>query len=632
MDKRDRQLGMGADITRRDFLSGVSVAVGASLLPGCDASGEGALSNPMAEYYPPALTGMRGSHDGSFEVAHALANGKTWDATRRDEHYDLVIVGAGISGLASAYIYRRDVDPDARILILDNHDDFGGHAKRNEFQIDGRTIIGFGGTMNMDAPGHYPAAAKQVIRELGFFELSEAEYPRYELFQERGLSAGSFFDKETFGKDQLSIVSDETGDDFSDTPLSWSAQFELERLYANEIDFLEGKSMTERGDILWSTSWRDYLARYAGLGDEALNYLQKRPHGWWAIGADALPAWMAYTTGYPGFTGTSIPFEGDGEQEDSGIFNRSFHFPDGNASVARMLVRKLIPGIAPGSTVRDVVTAPFDYSRLDENSNATRIRLNSTVVGLEHQQGDLGADVDVTYVRDDSAVTISASKVVWAGYHAVVPHICPDVPAEQATAQSATVRAPLVYTNVLIRNWTSFEKLGTWSVYCPGSFFESVSMDFPVDIGGYRFSSNPDEPVVLHLQHIPLQPGLPAIEQFRAGRGRLLTTSFEDFERNIRDQLQRMLGPGGFSAADDIAAITVNRWPHGYAYASDPETGEVAWWPEHWRGERKPWIIARQSIGNIHFAGTDSSSDAMTESAIEEAYRAVRGLAGESST
>jgi spermidine dehydrogenase len=276
--------------------------------------------------------------------------------------------------------------------------------------------------------------------------------------------------------------------------------------------------------------------------------------------------------------------------------------------------------------MEDIVTARFDYSTLDLEENATRIRLNSTVVDLRHQDGKLDGDVDVTYARDNEARTITARKVVWAGYHAMLPHVCPEVPNEQAAAQRSAVRAPLAYTSVLVRSWRSFINLGVWRVYCPGSFFLSVRINRPVSIGDYRFPESPDEPVVLHLQHIPLAPGLTAPEQFREGRRALLETSFETFERNVREQLGRMLGPGGFDPARDIAGITVNRWPHGYAYSADAESGDVVWWPEYWRHENRPWIDARQSIGNIAIAGTDASSNAMTESAIEEAHRAVQSL------
>jgi spermidine dehydrogenase len=622
MDSRDRRLGLDRAISRRDFLNGVGVAIGVSLLPACAKTGE-PTAELSAAYYPPAETGMRGSHRGSFEVAHATIHGQRWAAEKTDEHYDLVVVGAGISGLSAAYIYRRDVDPNARILVLDNHDDFGGHAKRNEFTLDGHTLIGYGGTMLMEAPKTYPATAKQVIRELGIDTDRHGEFYHEGLFASHGVGRVSFFDKETFGADYLATGEHGFSESIADAPLSVSAKAELKRLFADEANYLAGMTTAERRAVLESHSWRDYLEKFAGLGEEVLAFVQKWPHGVWAIGADALPAWMAWNEGYPGFAGMELGHddENGGEADDGG-----FYFPDGNASIARLLVRKLIPGVAPGSSIEDIVSARFDYSGLDQPENLTRVRLSSTVVGLRHQDGKLDADVEVTYVSGDKGRTVTANGVVWAGYHAMLPHICPDVPEDQVAALDSSVRAPLVYTNVLIRNWRSLVKLGVRRAYCPGSFFQTVMFTHPVSMGDYRFSRSPDEPVILHLQHIPLAPGLPAPEQFRAGRRALLETSFETFERNLRDQLGRMLGPGGFDPAHDIAGITVNRWPHGYAYSVDAESGDVAWWPEWWRHERRPWIDARQRVGNIAFAGTDAASNAMTESAIEEAHRAIHSF------
>jgi spermidine dehydrogenase len=622
MDSRDRRLGMDRAISRRDFLHGVGIAIGASLVPACAKNGD-PIASEQAPYYPPAEMGMRGSHPGSFEAAHAVVQGQHWPAGPASEHYDLVVVGAGISGLAAAYLYRRDVNPDARILVLDNHDDFGGHAKRNEFTIDGQTLLGFGGTMFMEATKSYPAVAKQVVRELGIDTGRADKYRDKDLFASLGMGYASFFDKETFGADYLAGGGRGYTDAFADAPLSAMAKEELARLFADKEDYLAGMSPTERRAVIEAHSWRDYLASFAGIGEEALTYMQKWGQGLWAIGADAFPAWLAWLEGFPGFAGMDI---GYGDEDADWEGGEDVYFPDGNATVARLLVRKLVPGSAPGDSMEDIVTARFDYSTLDLEENATRIRLNSTVVDLRHQDGKLDADVDVTYARDNEARTVTARKVVWAGYHAMLPHVCPEVPNEQAAAQRSAVRAPLAYTSVLVRSWRSFINLGVWRVYCPGSFFSSVRINRPVSIGDYRFPESPDEPVVLHLQHIPLAPGLTASEQFREGRRALLETSFETFERNVREQLGRMLGPGGFDPARDIAGITVNRWPHGYAYSADAESGEVAWWPEYWRHERRPWIDARQPIGNIAIAGTDASSNAMTESAIEEAHRAVQSL------
>ena len=626
MDKKDQHLGMNRSIDRRDFLNGVGVTIGAALLPAT--LGNGALAaDPSEFYYPPAETGMRGSHPGSFEAAHGAVKGKQWKTQKSDEHYDLVIVGAGISGLSAAYIYRRDIDPKARILILDNHDDFGGHAKRNEFTINGKTLIGFGGTEFIMEPSSYPAVSKQVIRELGIDHDNDDAFNHDDLFKKLGLGRSTFFDKETFGADYLAVGRLNTGDTLKEAPLSAAAKVELKRLLDDKQDYLEGMTTQERREVVESHSWHDYLGKYAGIGEEVLKYIQRRPHATWSIGADALPAWLAWTEGYPGFAGMDIGYKDDDDSEETPNERKgNFRFPDGNASVARLLVRKFIPEVAAGNTIEDVVTAKFDYSKLDLKENQTRIRLSSTVVSLNHMNGDLKAPVDVTYVLNGKGSTVTANKVIWSGYHAMMPHICNDIPQQQSNAMSSSVRSPLVFTNVLIRNWHSFANLGISRVNCPGSFFNSVGPTHPVSIGDYHFAKSPNDPLILHLLHVPLKPGLSAPDQFRQGRRALLETSFDTFERNVRDQLERILGPGGFDPARDIAGITVNRWSHGYAFSVDEKSGDVAWYPDRWEHGHRPWEDARQRFGNIAIAGTDASSNAMTESAIEEAYRAVHSF------
>ncbi len=150
--KKDKELGMGSDITRRDFLNGVAMGAGATLLGGTVRANTllaAAVLDEFApekapDYYPPARTGMRGNHDRTFTFAHRLRDGEGADSfgepQNTGESYDLVVVGGGISGLAAAYFFRKSAGKNARILILDNHDDFGGHAKRNEFRAGGRMV------------------------------------------------------------------------------------------------------------------------------------------------------------------------------------------------------------------------------------------------------------------------------------------------------------------------------------------------------------------------------------------------------------------------------------------------------------------------------------------------------------
>lgn len=619
MDPRDKRLGMDREITRRDFLGGVSVAIGASMLPACARNGEPVGRTPST-YYPPGQSGIRGSHPGSFEVAHATVEGAEWSAESIGEHYDLVVVGAGISGLAAAYIHHRDINPGARILVLDNHDDFGGHAKRNEFELDGRLFLSYGGTTFMESPDSYPAVAKEVVRELGIDTDRHSEVWHDDFFEPYGPGRVTWFNKETFGADFLAKGQYGFADSLDDAPLSDEAKEQLLRLFADETDYLEGMTTDERREVLETHSWREYLEKYAGMGEEVLTFIQKMPEAAWAIGADAYPAWLAWRNGDPGFAGMDIGYSTT-PYDDS-----RFYFPDGNASVARLLVRKLVPTVAPGNTMDDVVTAKFDYSELDQPDNLTRIRLGSTAVRLQHQGGNLDADVDVTYVNDGSAYTVSASRVIWAGYHSMLPYVCPDAPQAQLAEAAKAARSPLLSAKALIRDWHSLANLGIRTAWCPGSFYQVVRFTHPVSMGDYRFSTSPDEPVVLHFWHNPLAPGLPAAEQFKAGRRQMLETSFEEYERILRDQLERMLGPGGFDPARDIAAITVNRHPHGYSYSFDPETNEVAWWEEYWRQDQRPWVDARQRVGNIAFAAHDAATDAMTETAIEQAHRAVHEL------
>jgi spermidine dehydrogenase len=401
------------------------------------------------------------------------------------------------------------------------------------------------------------------------------------------------------------------------TPLSEAACKEIARLYETQVDPLPHLSRSEKRDYLRGITYRDFLADVVGIGPEALRFLNDA--GYWAIGIDGLSAWGAATDGEAGTEG--LGFGGDdGERA-------YFQFPDGNASIARLLVRSLIPGVAPGSGMEDIVTARFDYGQLDRAGSPVRIRLDSMAVRVRHRGAPGTAEeVEVTYVRSGRAQRVRAGRVVLACYHSVIPYLCEELPDLQKQALSRSLKAPLVYTNVLLRNWKAFEKLGVEDVRCPGSYFEDVYMNRPISIGDYRYATSPEDPTVVRLFRVPLAPGLSPQEQWKAGRHELLSTPFETFERKIRDQLQRILSPGGFDAARDIAAITVNRWPHGYAYGQDLETGEVAFVLDEVPPERSSWLVGRKRFGRIAIANSDAAAMAMTEGAIGEAHRAVMEL------
>jgi spermidine dehydrogenase len=636
---QDRELGMEREITRRDFLNGISIAVGASLVPAHSTwlNAFGIPQSPFApekdpSYYPPAKTGMRGSHDGSWEVAHELRDGndKDWaDPVDDGESYDLVVVGGGISGLAAAYFYRKVAGQQSKILILDNHDDFGGHAKRNEFQAGKRLLLGYGGTQSIEAPGNYSKVSIGLLKELGIDVQRFHRYYDQKLFSSMHLTEAVFFDKETFGTDRLVPQKglhyfglDFTLENVAQIPIAEAARKDLLRLQHASVDYMPGLTPDQKKTKLIKTSYKDFLLQYVKVDPDVVKVFQSSTHDLYTVGIDAVSAYDCAREGFPGFKGMRLPksHEENAELDEPYIF----HFPDGNASIARMLVRSLVPGSLPGHTMEDIVTARANYARLDDASAPIRIRLNSTAVKVKHVGDPANAkEVEVTYVRGGQARRVRGANCVLACYNMVIPYLCPEMPGEQKEALAYGVKLPLVYTNVQISNWKAFQKLGISAIYAPGSYFSNVTLDFPVSMGDYHFPSSPDESCLLHLLRTPCKPGANCKDQYRAGRWQLVNTPFETFERHVRDQLDRTLSAGGFDSARDIQAITVNRWPHGYAY----EYNEL-FEPLDRPSSERPCVIGRQPFGRIKIANSDADGHAYTNTAIDQGYRAVREIVG----
>ncbi|MCH2098781.1 MAG: spermidine dehydrogenase, partial [Pseudomonadales bacterium] len=303
------------------------------------------------------------------------------------------------------------------------------------------------------------------------------------------------------------------------------------------------------------------------------------------------------------------------------------HFPDGMASLARLIVRRLIPSVAPGNSMEDVVTAPFDYARLDLAENAVRVRLNSTVIHVERHAGATrgGEEVSITYVCGGAAQRVRANRCILACNNRIIPALCPQLPAPQREALRGRVRAPLVYTNVALTNWRAFKELGVGAIAMPGGYHVNAMLDFPVSLGDYRFPESPDEPVLLHMERFFTYPEarLPPPQRFAVARNELLTTPFTTIERNVRAQLTSMLGPGGFDPARDIAGITVNRWSHGYAYSYDWMNDEYY---DDWDDERYAHVVGRKPFGPIAIANSDADAIALFPNAAMQAYRAVEEI------
>lgn len=630
-NQRDRDLGMDRKITRRDFLNGVAVGVGGMLVapPGLAAGLDTDGPEKAKDYYPPALLGMRGNHDGSFSYAHRLRDGEAWDVdgdpTASPETYDLIVVGGGISGLSAAYFYRQQVSKNAKILILDNHDDFGGHAKRNEFRSGNRTLLSYGGTQSIESPGKYSKNAHQLLVELGID--TSTFYKAYDrkLYSKLKLGNGVFFDRETFGEDRMVAGLGDTPwpQYLAKCPLSDDVRRDIARVYTEKVDYFPGLTREQKVAKLSKISYANFLTQVCKVHPDALKFFQSYTHDLFTVGIDAVSAIACYEAGddygaitYPGFDGLKLDAEPP-EKEEPYIF----HFPDGNASIARLLVRNLVPSSAPGHTMEDIVTARVDYSKLDAEDQPVRIRLNSTAVRVKQDGAPANGRVVIDYEKRGKVYQAQARHCVMACYNVMIPYLCPDLPDKQKEALAYLVKAPLVYTHVALRNWTSFQKLGVRQIVAPGSYHVYAALDFPVSLGDYKFPANPDEPMVLFMLRTPCKPGLPMRDQHRAGRAELMRTPFSMFERNVRDQLGRMLGSGGFDPARDIEGITVNRWAHGYAYGYNPL------FDPDWGQDDAPWVIGRKRFGRITIANSDAGASAYSDAAIDQAYRAVHELA-----
>ena len=668
--KRDRALGMDAEITRRDFLDGVAmVAVGGTMVPPLaggtavnaqTASPPPPMSAEQAANYPPRITGLRGQTDAAKNAGHALRDGRAFSApVDTGEFYDLVVVGAGMAGLGAAYFYRKQI-PQSKVLVIDGCQDFGGHAVQNEFMVDGTRLIAGGGTYALWRPNTFPPEAQELIRDIGIdrahYEREVAESPNTwgdsattpigTPPEELGLRQAMFFGKESFGEDRLVMdpppelglrggggeegtTSAQFAKFIAQTPYSAGTREGLLKLFTEHRDWMPGVPTAEKVEQLKKMSYIEFVSKVVKIHPDAVaNILSVGGTGGTnqTAGPDTYSAWYAWRRGAPGFNGMALPPASQLSNlvKDPGM---NIRFPDNAATAARLLVRWLIPDALPGSTMDDAVLERINYAALDRPTNDVRIRLSSTGIRARHLGEPLTAkEVEVTYLRDGRPHTVRARGVVMACFNAIVPHLVPDLPESQKAALHMAVRKPLITTNVAIRNWRAFQKLGVSSISCPGMFYESIGLYIPPAIGGYQNASTPDEPIVISMSLTArilekAGSGLPPREQWKESRAELEKITFETFERNIREQLDRVLGPGGFDAQRDVAGIIINRWGHAYATGSNE-----LYDPDYSHRMDAPWVVGRQQFGRITISNSDAAGVSLTNAAWQQSHRAVNEL------
>ena len=544
-----------------------------------------------------------------------------------------MVVGGGISGLAAAFLYRQQAGDAAKILILENNDDFGGHARRNEFKAsNGKTILGYGGSQSLQTPSYFTPLVHKALADIGIQLDAFGTWYDAHWHEQRELGEAVFFSKEVFGTDALVATTESAADWVPTTPLNDKAKRDLIELIDAPPDYLAGKSREEKFEILSKTTYADFLTGICGYDPQLVAFFQHSTEEYFGLGIDgttALDAWGNYNPGFTAMDLGDMPYK---TMSPSGRLvltdpdDYIHHFPDGNASIARAFVRAMIPAAVPGAGMENLVLNPVDYGKLDNPADPVRLRLNASVVRVKHDgPPESAASVTLTYVKDGKLNTVQAGHVVLACWHRVIP-------AHHRRARRGAGRGA--------------ER--------PGQDAAGLRQCADPELGGLRQAQDQRlqrsegllerrrdrlsgqrrqlqlrrqalRPGAAAYGRLPLsgEPGMSAREQATAGRYSLVETSFEDMEREIRDLLGRALKEGGFDPARDIEAITINRWSHGYALEY------MRPWDGFWPDGPLPIAESRKPWGRIAIANADAGAYAYVHSAIDQAGRAVKELLGD---
>ena len=630
MTKIDKSLGLDQRIARRDFLNSTLLASGALLLgglspsellaraaaQGADWTGPGGVGD-YANSNGNTLAVLTDGHqirDRAFEALPA-------DTVALDETYDCVVVGGGISGLASALTFTRRARAGTSCLVLDNHPVFGGEAKRNEFDVDGHRLVAHQGSAFYFVPYPYSFIGR-------FYESIGLKQPRLtyqswgggrpELvvsntpYGSPGLDRGQYgvFFGAKFGQTPGLWAIDPVRRNLDGVPLPATTREAVLKILRAETKpgferpAFDGDSVSRQLDAM---SLEDHLMDRYGVSREIVRTYLLDEGGGFGLGPDALSAFTAYAPDM------LHPLDDPaGEQM----------FADGNGMFARLMVKALLPGAIAGSaSLDDVARGAIDFGALDRPGSATRIRLSSTVVWVQHDGApDKAETVTVAYTRGGKVYRIKARSIVLAGGSWTSRNIVRDLGDAQRDAYSKFYRSPAMMANVALRNWRFLDKLGITGA----RWFEGVGSFFQVrrvpTLGTASPTISPDQPIVLNLKVIYPSPGLPTEQQGHVGRAQMLSMSFRDYERQIREQFTDMFGRAGFDASRDIAGIVLNRWGHAYV---SPQPG----WYYGTNGKPAPRDVLRAApFGRIAFANTDLNGSMDHRASIIEGDRAVGQL------
>lgn len=577
-----------------------------------------------------------GNIEGVRDAAHLIrdqkVDGMMADLIDTGEIYDLVVIGGGFSGLSAARTFLKEADPHRTCLLLENHPLPGGEAKRNEFIVDGKVVVGPQGSnvvVTPFAPGDW---YDELWKDLGIprdpkfqplenypgsLRVSKTNYlPMFGLAEQTATS-GYFFDEETFGVESFWDI-DSSENHYANTPFTDREKEDLSRLHQGAGKNIWGDDWEQALD---GVTYRHYLEEILEVQPRIIEMLDKTLSTTGGLGADAVSALFAMKSGLPGFDrgfgdGTLYRLK-PSDKEAEGIFS----FPGGNDTVYRLMLKRVLPeAIAGDDSFDSIQNSHYQFENFDREGARFRIRLNATAVFVQHDgEPESASTVKVAYARDGKLLLIRARGVVSAVGGWVNKHIVRDLPGTYQDAFSQLVYGSNMIVNVALRNWEFMARIGVsachyFSAEGLGGF---CNIKQPMAFSDKQAAFDPAEPAVFTFYIGFPNPGLPAQAQAAQNRYSLLSKSYAEIEGAIRAQMTKMFSSAGFDADRDIAGIVVNRWGHSYIV---PTPGFFFGAD----GQRPAMDIVKERFGRIAFGHAEHNGLQEWFGGVENGERAAR--------
>ena len=623
VSKIDKELGLDKSITRRDFVYGSSLMLAGTLVGGNESLNASVNSlndysfDVSANWYGPGGIGDYAKSHGNtpelIKTAHQIRSGKFSNqekmAIDTNEEFDLVVVGGGFSGLSAAYHFNR-LNPSGRVLILDNHPIFGGEAKRNDFIVNGVHISGPQGSNDFGLPSLDGGpddyfTALNMPREFNYTEPTGSAVDMripidnydYLTWQERSYDVGHFFDGAA-----TPWVKDVWESGLQSTPWSKEVQAAFQRVRS-----IEGSKQTDQW--LDTVTLKSYYEKNLGLPPEVIAFYDPIMASIIGLGCDGISAYWGKYFDMPGFKKPDL--------YDAGYLQS---FPGGNAGIARHFVKKLNPEAIEGKSFEEILFGKINFAKLDHADKTVRMRLNSTVVAVEHISEISNKEhVQITYANGEVLSRLKAKTVVMASGGWVNRHVLKDMPDSYHSAYAKFGHSPVLVANVALTNWRFLERLGVAAALWNGGFGFTCNIRRPMIVDGQSQPLDPDKPIVMTFYAPIFKSGLSRKNQGIIGRAELLGTSFADYERQIREQMTAMFSAGGFDPVKDIAGIILNRWGHAYV---NPDLGFMF----GDNNELSAPDVIRQPYGRIAIGHSELRGHQYWNGAAGEGRRAVEAL------